>query len=187
MQKRQTRQTDSLFCCLVLFQFIISTSISCGTSEAFSKGEQDSQNHDQCRNDHMPEQPCLILFLSITKIGNVGITENEIIRGVPSLILFPIEGSWIGIFFDNGLIIVTGSIVNGITVSIDIFGRHRWWGQLWYPSLANPSQEIPFGKCTSSVSFVCYTVFDVNNRKSSRNSAKCENPCKYSEWTRQLV
>lgn len=122
----------------------------------------------------MPGLLTLTTTFSPRKGGNVGIRQDKIIRRIPTLIFPPIQGSWIGIFLDNCAIIVAtvtitititvtvttgGTIVNIQTASIQVLGRHGAIGKFGNPSFSDTSQEIPFGKGSSSISSIIIIIF----------------------------
>jgi hypothetical protein len=89
---------------------------------------------------------------TIVGSGYQGIAQDKVIRSVPSLILRPIQSAGIGIFVNDQIVVVIGSVVNIQTASIQILRRHGRVGYLGHPTFLDSSQKVPFRKGASSAS-----------------------------------
>mmetsp|Transcript_18057 Transcript_18057/g.41433 ORF Transcript_18057/g.41433 Transcript_18057/m.41433 type:complete len:493 (-) Transcript_18057:344-1822(-) len=78
-------------------------------------------------------------------VGNVGIAHDEIVVDGPSLIIFPVKRSWIGVLADDRVAVV-GAVVNVEAGPVDALGQDGRFGDWRHPSLGESPQKVPLGK-----------------------------------------
>ena len=105
----------------------------------------------------------IVLLNIMVNYRYVGIAHHKVVIIGPSLPLFPIQRTRIGILVDDRVGIIR-FVIDVEAASVYALRGNMRLGNWWHPSLSEASQKVPLGKGSTSMFVSSELVMEMNEK-----------------------